>query len=166
MLARYNPFNELFRDDFWNVGLRAFANDAEWRSFTPAVDVLDGEKAYVLKVEVPGLKPEDIDIALENNVLTLKGERKLEQESERQGYRRVERRYGSFARAFVLPEGTRGDGIEATVKDGVLSVTIPKAEAPSPRKIAVKTGDLIDKAKQLFTKPKADEAPATPANPS
>jgi HSP20 family protein len=166
MLARYNPFNELFRDDFWNVGLRAYANDAEARSFTPAVDVLDSEKAYVLKVEVPGLKPEDIELSLENNVLTLKGERKFEQESERQGYRRVERRYGSFARAFVLPEGARADAIEAAVKDGVLSVTIPKAEAPVPRKIAVKSGDLIDKAKQLFSKPKADEAPAAQANPS
>ena len=166
MLARYNPFNELFRDDFWNVGLRAYANDAEARAFSPAVDVLDSEKAYLLKVEVPGLKPEDIDLSLENNVLTLKGERKFEQETERQGYRRVERRYGSFARAFVLPEGARGDAIEATVKDGVLSVTIPKAEAPVPRKIAVKTGDLIDKAKQLFNKPKADEAPAAQANPS
>jgi HSP20 family protein len=166
MLARYNPFNELFRDDFWNIGVRAFGNDADWRGFTPAVDVLDNEKAYVLKVEVPGLKPEDIDVTLENNVLTLKGERKLEQESERHGYRRVERRYGSFARAFVLPEGARADAIEATVKDGVLSVTIPKAEAPAPRKIAVKTGDLLEKAKQLFNKPKADEAPRAEANPS
>lgn len=166
MLARYNPFNELFRDDFWNYGLRAFANDAEWRGFTPAVDVLDTDKAYLLKVEVPGLKPEDIDLSLENNVLTLKGERKFEQESEQQGYRRVERRYGSFARAFVLPEGARGDAIEATVKDGVLSVTIPKAEVPAARKIAVKAGDLLDKAKQLFSKPKADDAPPAQPNPS
>ena len=166
MLARYNPFNDLFRDDFWNLGLRALGNDAASGGFTPAVDVLDNEKAYVLKVEVPGLKPEDIELTLENNVLTLKGERKLEQESLRQGYRRVERRYGSFARAFVLPEGAQGDAIEATVKDGVLNVTIPKAEPPAVRKIAVKTGDLIDKAKQLFTKPKTDEAPKAEANPS
>jgi HSP20 family protein len=166
MIARYNPFNDLFRDDFWNVGLRALGGEADARAFTPAVDVLDNERAYVLKVEVPGLKPEDIELSLDKNVLTLKGERKYEQETERQGYRRVERRYGSFARAFVLPEGAQGNAIEATVQDGVLSVTIPKAEAPAPRKIAVKTGDLIDKAKQLFAKPKTDEAARPEANPS
>jgi HSP20 family protein len=162
MLARYNPFNDLFRDDFWSTGVRAF-DEAESRSFTPAVDVLDNERAYVLKVEVPGLKPEDIELSLDKNVLTLRGERRLEQETERQGYRRVERRYGSFARAFVLPEGAQANAIEATVKDGILSVTIPKAEAASPRKIAVKAGDLLDKAKQLFAKPEAKPTEASPS---
>lgn len=159
MLARYNPFQDLFRDDFWGFGGLSRLMDEPWpRVFTPAVDVLDTERAYMLKVEVPGMKPEEIDLSLENNVLTLKGERKLEQESQQEGYRRVERRYGSFARSFVLPEGVQTNDIEAVVKDGLLTITIPKVPQPAPRKIAVKTGDLLDKAKQLFTRSKDEPA--------
>jgi HSP20 family protein len=162
MLARYNPFNDLFRDDFWSFALNPTDRSAP-QAFTPAVDVVDTERAYVLKVEVPGVKAEDISVSVENNVLTLKGERRFEQDKEEQGYRRIERRYGSFTRSFVLPEGVQADTIEAAAKDGVLTVQVPKAPAKTPRRIAVKSGDLLDKAKQLFTKKTEDTAQANPS---
>jgi HSP20 family protein len=84
--------------------------------------------------------------------LTLRGERKHEQEEDRDGYRRVERSYGSFSRSFVLPKGTNVEAIEARAEHGVLSVSIPKAIAATPRKVEVKTGGLVEKAKKIFAK--------------
>jgi HSP20 family protein len=163
MLARYSPFNDLFRDDFWNFALGSLANTNAGNAFTPAVDVVDTEQGYELKVEVPGVKPEDISVSLENNVLTLKGERKFEEAKEDRGYRRIERRYGSFTRAFVLPEGVNQEGIQAAAKDGVLTVSVPKVPAKTPRKIPVTSGGLLDKAKQLITKNKTEEQPTAQA---
>lgn len=162
MLARYSPFNDLFRDDFWNFAFGGLANTNTQNAFTPAVDVVDTEQGYELKVEVPGVKPEDISVSLENNVLTLKGERKFEDAKEERGYRRIERRYGSFTRSFVLPEGVNHEGIQAAAKDGVLTISVPKVPAKTPRRIPVNTGGLIDKAKQLIGK-KPEEQPTAQA---
>jgi HSP20 family protein len=162
MLSLYRPFTSLLRDDFfgdrdfspWGTALRA-------QTFNPAVDILEKDGAYLVTAEVPGLTPENIDVQVENDVLTVRGERKSENEDERGGYRRVERSYGSFARSFVLPKGTRTDAIEAHVANGVLTVTIPKPEATTARKVEVKGGGLVEKAKKLFSKP-ADAPSATP----
>ena len=159
MLTLYRPFTSLLRDEFF--GDRAFFGDgAPWggdrrsgQSFNPAVDVVENENAYLLKAELPGLAPENIDVQVENDVLTVRGERKYENEEERGGYRRVERSYGSFARSFVLPKGTPADAIDAQVQHGVLTVTIPKAPAATVRKVEVKGSGLIDKAKKIFSKP-------------
>jgi HSP20 family protein len=166
MIARYSPFNDLFRDDFWNFALGGLANtnaNAQ-NAFTPAVDVVATEQGYELKVEVPGVKPEDISVSLENNVLTLKGERKFEEAKEDRGYRRIERRYGSFTRSFVLPEGVNAEAIEASAKDGVLTVSVPKVPATTPRKIPVNASGLLDKAKQLINKNKPEEQPTAQAH--
>lgn len=155
MLSLYRPFTSLLRDEFANDDWSPFFNGPlarTARSFSPAVDVIEREDAFVLKAEVPGLSPEQIELQVDNDVLTLRGEQKSEQTDERNGYRRIERNYGSFTRSFVLPQGTNVDTIEASVENGVLSVKIPKVQAATPRKLQVKSGSLVDKAKKIFTK--------------
>ncbi|HEX9622380.1 MAG TPA: Hsp20/alpha crystallin family protein [Polyangiaceae bacterium] len=167
MLTVWRPFGDLFRDDSfgrdWDDLFRAAAPPA--RAFNPAVDVLNTENAYVLKAELPGVNAEEVDIQVHDNVLTLRGERKFEDKSEAEGYHRVERRYGSFARSFTLPEGVDDDAIEAALENGVLTIRVPKPAARQPHKIAVSSGGLVDKAKKLFTKPKnGSEEAAQPAS--
>jgi len=155
MLTLYRPFTSLFRDEFadrdWSSLFYGGPESRASAGFTPAVDVVEQEKAYLLRAEIPGVSPSEIDLQVENDVLTVRGERKHEQQEERAGYRRVERSYGSFARSFVLPQGTNVDAIEARAENGVLTVSIPKAQAATPRKVEVK-GGLIDKAKKIFAK--------------
>jgi HSP20 family protein len=162
MLTLHRPFSNLFHDDFANQWDSLFFGGPLSRpaqSFSPAVDVIEQDKAYLVRAELPGISPKDVEIQVENDVLTLRGERKNEHEDERQGYRRVERSYGSFSRSFVLPKGTNVDAIEARTENGVLTISIPKVAAPAPRKVEIKTEGLADKAKKLFTK--SDEPAAT-----
>lgn len=161
MLTLYRPFGNLLRDDFffgdrafdpWRLAPRAGAA-SEGLSFNPAVDIVERDGAYLIKAELPGVAPEDIDVHVEDGVLTLRGERKHESEETRGGYRRVERRYGSFSRSFALPKGTNVDSIEAQVDSGLLTVTVPKPAEASARKVEVKSAEsLVDKAKKLFSK--------------
>jgi HSP20 family protein len=134
-LVRWNPF---WRD----FGSLARSFDQVERDFSgtwyPAVEILDNESEIVVKAELPGLKKEDIDINVEDNVLTVRGERKREEEVKEKGYFRSERAYGSFSRSFTLPTTVAVDKINASYKDGVLSVTLPKAEEAKPRQIAIK----------------------------
>ena len=154
MLTVWNAFNDMFNDDLWTRPAPAR------RSFVPSVDIGEDDKSFLVTADVPGLKPEDIDIQVENNVLTLRGERKQESKTERKGYHRIERQYGSFQRSFTLPEGVDADKIEAKVEHGTLTLTIPKPSVALPKKVKVSVGSLSDKAKKLFTK--SDEA--TPAS--
>jgi HSP20 family protein len=155
MLTLYRPFSNLLRDDTGPGDWSSFFGNPLTRgasSFSPAVDVLEKDGNYLLKAEVPGLAPEDIQVEIEQNVLNLKGERKYEHEEENAGYRRVERRYGSFVRSFVLPDGTNADAIEAKVENGILTVTIPRVQAAPPRKVEVKGEGIVEKAKKIFGK--------------
>ena len=157
MLTLYRPFTSLFRDEFadrdWNsLFFGAPLGNRTAATFTPAVDVVEQENAFVVRAEIPGIAPNEIEVQVENDVLTLRGERKQDKQEERDGYRRVERSYGSFSRSFVLPKGTHVDAIEARAENGVLSVSIPKVAAATPRKVEVKTGGLVDKAKKIFAK--------------
>ncbi len=104
----------------------------------PAVDVFDTNDAVVLRAELPGMKVDDIQIEVDDNVLSLKGERTFEENVDEERYYRVERRYGAFQRSLALPQGVKADEIRATYEDGVLEVTVPKAEAERPRRIEVK----------------------------
>jgi HSP20 family protein len=155
MLTLYRPFTSLFRDD---LGLAErdwssfFGSPLTRSSFSPAVDVVEQDNAYLLHAEIPGIQANEIDLQVENNVLTLRGERKHENQEQRDGYRRVERSYGSFSRSFVLPQGTNVEGIDARVDNGVLTITIPKVQTASARKVEVKGGGLVDKAKKIFAK--------------
>jgi HSP20 family protein len=155
MLTLYKPFSSLLRDDVGAGDWSSFLGNALTRgapSYTPAVDVVEKDGHYLLKAEVPGLAPEDIQVEVDQNVLSLKGERKYEHEEENAGYRRVERRYGSFVRSFVLPDGTNADSIEAKVENGILTISIPKVQAAAPRKVEVKGGGIVEKAKKIFSK--------------
>lgn len=136
-LSRWDPFNEmqrltdqLFRG--WTGG------SGEMQNFAPAVDIYEDEGTITVQAQVPGVKAEDVHIDVENNVLTISGERKLEREDKREGYHRIESSYGSFTRSFVLPEAADTEQVEANLSDGVLSVRIPKRPEAAPKRIEVK----------------------------
>jgi HSP20 family protein len=105
--------------------------------WTPAFDVLESEKHYMIRADVPGVAREDIAVSLENSVLTIRGERKALHTDHPQGYRRRERRLGRFERRFTLPDSVDSAAISARVSDGVLEISIPKQAAAAPRKIAL-----------------------------
>jgi HSP20 family protein len=107
------------------------------RTWAPPVDIRETPEAYLLHVELPGLTRGDLEITLENNVLRLSGERKFDPDAQKQVYHRLERPYGAFARSFTLPSQVAADRVEATFQDGVLTVTVPKAEQAKPRKINI-----------------------------
>ena len=109
---------------------------AEW---APAVDIKEDKDKFVIYADIPGVKGEDIDISMENGVLTIKGEKKNESRTEQEGYKRVERTYGSFYRRFSLPDTADADAISAKSKNGVLEIVIPKREAVKPKKISVES---------------------------
>ena len=107
-------------------------------TWCPALDIAESEAAVVTKVELPGLRKEDIELTAVDNIVTLKGERKHEEESTKDGYHLVERRHGQFQRSFEIPSGFDGSRIEAQYTDGVLKVTLPKREETKPKLIDVK----------------------------
>jgi len=103
----------------------------------PKVDVSENENAYVLKAELPGVNKEDIKIDINNNALTLKGEKKFEEKTEKENHVRVERSYGSFSRTFALSDKVDTENVKASYKDGVLEITLPKKEEAKPREVKV-----------------------------
>lgn len=138
VLALQNRFNSLFRD--FNV-----ANDSPLTtaSFVPAVDIYEDDKKVVLKLEVPGLEEKDLDVSVENNTLTVKGERKFEKEEKEENFHRIERRYGSFFRAFTLPTTVDTDNIDAKYNAGVLKVELKKKPEAQPRQVKVNVNKTL-----------------------
>ena len=133
-LARlHNEMDDLF-DGFFRGLDRPFAGYKAW----PAIDVAEEENAIVVRAEVPGCKAEDIDISVYGNTLTISGEKKLEEEKKEKGYYHVESTYGSFRRELTLPTDVDQSKVEATCKDGVLSITLPKAASAKAVKVKVK----------------------------
>jgi HSP20 family protein len=130
-----DPFFRLF-DTFFNQDV-AGSEEVSNRGWVPVVDIQETEEAYRLIAELPGLTKEDINITLENNVLRLSGDRKFEKDVKKESYHRIERSYGTFTRSFALPQQVSSDKVEAAFKDGVLTITVPKAEQAKPRKIAI-----------------------------
>jgi HSP20 family protein len=140
-LVKYNPFHNEF-DDF--PGLRLFQDtvsrmlsEPATRPWTPSVDILETENELVLKADLPEVDPNQVEIQLENGTLTLKGERKFEQQKNGKGYHRIERSYGSFVRAFSLPDTVDAEKVKADYKAGVLTVTLPKKEVAKPKSVKV-----------------------------
>jgi HSP20 family protein len=105
--------------------------------WTPAIDIKEEEDRYVLHADIPGVEPDKIELSMENGMLTIKGEKRHEVTENKEGYKRVERSYGSFYRRFSLPDNTDPDLIKASGKDGVLEVVIPKVEAKRSKKIEI-----------------------------
>ena len=103
----------------------------------PAVDVAEREEEYQVKVELPGVSKEDVEITMQENILTIRGEKKQEKESTGSSYHRLERSYGSFQRSFTLPTSVKHDKVEAAFNDGILTITLPKAEEAKPKEIKV-----------------------------
>lgn len=132
MLGRWDPFAELARlqDEMGYPTARTV--------FAPAVDIYEDKEFITLTAEVPGVKPDNLHVSVENHVLTLRGERKLDHEEKKQNYHRVERMYGTFTRSFVLPNTVLTDKIDAETKDGVLTLRLPKRAEAQPRRIEVK----------------------------
>jgi HSP20 family protein len=128
-------FNQMLQD-FW--GLQTPAEGVAARVWSPMVDVKETEDALDFHVELPGMKKEDVEITLENNVLSISGERKFEKEAKGETYHRLERSYGSFSRSFTLPASVRTDKVDANFADGVLQIHLPKVEESKPRKISIR----------------------------
>lgn len=147
-LTRWNPFREM--EELQNRLLSVFnlatprrgdgqesITVAEW---APLVDIIEDDKEYLLKAELPEMRKEDVKVTVENGVLTISGERKLEKEEKGRKYHRIERAYGSFVRSFTLPDDADADRVSAEFKDGVLKVHVAKSEAAKPKQIEVKVG--------------------------
>ncbi len=111
------------------------------RRWLPAMDLVETDTHFVLRADLPGLSDEDVAIELEDNVLTVAGERKAEHEDKREGFYRMERSFGQFRRSLTLPEGVDADAIEAHFDKGVLEVRIPKPEERKPRRVAIQVGE-------------------------
>jgi HSP20 family protein len=144
-LVRWEPMRELNAlqgemNRLFNTFFDEGGNGGRQRRWAPAVDLLEREGSLVLKADLPGLSEEDVQIEVRDNVLTISGERNAEHEEKQHGYFRVERAFGHFSRSLQLPEGVDADSIQASFDNGVLVVTIPKPEAPQPRRIAIGGG--------------------------
>lgn len=143
-IARYEPWSllhqlhrELDRVREGGNG-EGSAATAEW---APAVDIKEEPDKFLIEADLPGVKPEEIDITMEDGVLTIKGEKRTEAKTEKEGYKRVERTYGSFHRRFSLPDTANPDAISAKSNLGVLEIVIPKREAVQPKKINVTSAE-------------------------
>jgi HSP20 family protein len=142
MLTRWDPFRELARvQEEINRTFgdeRTLFRTGESVGWTPACDIYEDGEELVVRAELAGVEPKDVEIGFENGVLTLKGERKLEMEDHRENYHRVELKYGTFTRSFSLPASIDVDGIRAESKHGVLLVHLPKKPEAKPKSIQVK----------------------------
>ncbi len=114
------------------------SDDNDVSTWLPVVDVVENKDDYIVKVELPGVNKDDVKITVNNGVLTIRGEKKQEQESKDKNYHRIERSYGVFQRSFTLPSSVKSDKIDASHNDGVLTITLPKAEESKPKEIEVK----------------------------
>ena len=166
MITRWDPFrefvtlqdrmNRLFRDPRGPEGQDESLTST---AFAPPVDVYEDEHNITLKIEVPGIDEKDIDVRIENNTLTVHGERKFEKEEKEENYRRVERQYGAFTRTFTLPTTVDTENVSATYDKGVLKIALPKKAEAKPKQIKVSVGS----EKQVSEKPIEAKAPSKAA---
>ena len=153
-MMRWDPFQDLrsAQDEMAQMspmlahalGLHAQQGNARatTTAWAPALDISERKDAYLVNVELPGLKPEDLDITMEDGLLTIQGERQFTSESSEQQFHRVERRYGAFRRSITLPAHAMAEGIQASFEDGVLQILVPKAEEAKPKRIQVRPGRM------------------------
>ncbi|HEB93595.1 MAG TPA: Hsp20/alpha crystallin family protein [Gammaproteobacteria bacterium] len=145
-LVRYEPWNvlqqlqremnSLFDNRLPAEGENGNIVTSDW---APAVDIKEEDDRFLVLADIPGVDPEDIEVNMENGILSIKGERKSEHTEEKEGYKRVERAYGAFHRRFTLPESADPEGIKAKSRHGSLEIVIPKREAVQPRRISVES---------------------------
>jgi HSP20 family protein len=137
MQDRMNRMNRLFRESYSPEGPEEALTTT---SFAPSVDIYEDEHNITLKLEVPGIDEKDIDVRIDNNTLTVHGERKIEKEEKEENFRRVERQYGSFTRSFTLPSSVDAGQVSADYNQGVLKITLAKKAEAKPKQIKVNVG--------------------------
>src|SRR6266478_2155796 len=145
VLTRWDPFREFstLQDRMNRLFQQSYGDREEaltTSTFAPAVDVYEDEHNVTLKIEVPGIDEKDIDVRIENNTLTVHGERKIEKEEKEENYRRIERQYGSFTRTFTLPTTVDTESVSANYEKGVLKVKLAKKAEAKPKQIKVNVG--------------------------
>lgn len=140
-----NRLNSLFQDYSRGQGDDEVLSAA---SFAPPVDIYEDDQRLVLKLEVPGVKQDDIDIQVEGRTLTVRGERKFDREEKQENFHRVEHRYGTFARSFTLPNSVDAENVKATYDAGVLQLEFPKKAEAKPRQIKIGVGSTTTDQKQ------------------
>ncbi len=152
VLTRFQPFREYstLQDRINRVFRESYSGSQDdaltTSSFAPAVDVYEDEHKVTLKIEVPGIEEKDIDVRVENQTLTVHGERKIEKEEKEENYRRVERQYGSFTRTFTLPQTVDTENVSANYDKGVLKIALPKKAEAKPKQIKVNVGSAKPEA--------------------
>ena len=146
-ISRWDPFREVYvlqnrlNSLFGNVN--EGADPVSTASFVPAVNVYEDEKKVVLKLEVPGIEEKDLDVSVEKNTLTVKGERKFEKEEKEENFHRIERRFGTFYRAFTLPSIVDTESVNASYNAGVLKLELQKKPEAQPKQIKVNVGNSL-----------------------
>ena len=136
-LIKWDPFREFntpARLAFWG---KDWEEPLSTTTYVPSVDIFETDNEVVVKAEMPGMNANDIDVRLEDNVLTLKGERHFEKDAKEENYHRIEREYGTFTRSFALPRTVNGDKVSAEYRDGILKIVLPKKEETKPKAIKV-----------------------------
>ncbi len=143
-LVKFNPTRDLFniRDNFdymvQDLFNKRFDVSESMGELTPAVNIEENENEYLISAELPGVKKSDVKITFEDGALSISGEKKVEKEDNKDNFHRIERRYGAFSRRFAIPSSIMIDKIDATFKEGVLNIVLPKAEEAKPKQIEVK----------------------------
>lgn len=140
-LIKYNqPQRDIFGKRFSDIMDEFFTDAVATRreSFAPSIDISETDKQYIIDVEVPGIDKNDIDLNIENNTLTISGERKFEKKEDGKQYHRVETHYGTFSRSFTLPDNVDVDTINATYNNGILNITVDKSEQQMKKQIKIK----------------------------
>lgn len=141
-ITRWDPFRNLssLQDQvnrLFETSFKAHADNSALTSWAPAVDIYETENELVIKADLPDVVEKDVDVRVENHMLTIRGERKFEESVKEDNYLRVERAYGSFSRSFSLPNTVNTDAIQATYKDGVLKVVLPKRAESKPKQVKI-----------------------------
>jgi HSP20 family protein len=157
--TRWDPFQDLrstqderAQDQLDRLFAHALGLHGQWQSATgastrawaPALDIAEGTDAYLVTVELPGVKLDDLEITMEDGLLTIQGERQVTSESSKEQYHRVERSSGAFRRSITLPAHVMADAVEASIEDGVLRILVPKAEEAKPKRIQVTPGGQME----------------------
>jgi HSP20 family protein len=158
-IVRYDPFRDLRTlqeevNRLFSTNLsRGFGEEGIGRgAWNPSVDIYENKDQIVLEAELPGMKRDDFELSVENNIITLRGERQFEKKEDSDNYHRVERSYGSFTRSFTLPQSVSAEGATAEYRNGVLRVTLPKREETKARRIEISGEGAGAKAKTIEAK--------------
>ena len=166
-VVKYDPFRDLrgLQDEvnrlFSGTFSRSTQDEVLRGAWSPSVDIFENKDQIVLEAELPGMKPEDVNISIENNILTLQGERRFEKKDESDNFHRVERSYGSFTRSFTLPSTVSSENANAEFENGVLRLTLAKREEAKPRRIEINAGSNQSKqSKTIQTEAKSESAKA------